>query len=399
MRICAVTAYPPSRAGIADYGAHLAQRLARDPRVESLTVLADRAPGANPRERAGRVDVHRVWRRNSLGTCATLLSAVQSVRPDVVWFNLGVTMFGTRLSAAAGGLVAPLCTSMLGYRTVVTLHELPALTNLPALGFRPGALRLGLSLAPRLVLRADLVVVTLGHYRRYLMERHGAGNVRHIAHGAYNEPECADEPAQETVLVFGTFGPHKDPGVVAEAVTRLRRRGRVVRLLVAGADNPRYPGFMAACRERHGLNGSWIGYVPAERLGALFARSTVVVVPPLASTGSSGVIYRAMSHGRAVLASDLLDYRALAEDENLELAWFEPGNPAALAEALEALLDDRKRRQRVVRHNLEAMKRLGPAQTVEAYLAEFANGGARMSDPHVFPARDPIQVLERGGAR
>ncbi len=106
-----------------------------------------------------------------------------------------------------------------------------------------------------------------------------------------------------------------------------------------------------------------------------------------------------MSHGRAVLASDLLDYRALAQDENLELAWFEPGNPAALAEALEALLDDRKRRQRVVRHNLEAMKRLGPAQTVEAYLAEFANGGARMSDPHMLPARDPIQVLERGGAR
>jgi len=199
--------------------------------------------------------------------------------------------------------------------------------------------------------------------------------------------------------VFGTFGPHKDPGVVAEAVARLRRGGRVVRLLVAGADNPRYPGFMSACRERHGLNGSWIGYVPAERLGALFARATVVVVPPLASTGSSGVIYRAMSYGRAVLASDLRDYRALAQDENLELAWFEPGNPADLAMALEALLDDRKRRQRVVQHNLEAMTRLGPAQTVEAYLAEFANGHARMSDAHRLPGRDSVQVLERSGER
>src|SRR5207245_2537606 len=133
MRICAVTAYPPSRAGIADYGAHLAQRLARDPRVESLTVLADRAPGANPRERAGRVDVHRVWRRNSLGTCATLLSAVQAVRPDVVWFNLGVPMFGPRPSAAAGGLVAPLCTRILGCRTVGTPNYLTDLTNLTAL--------------------------------------------------------------------------------------------------------------------------------------------------------------------------------------------------------------------------------------------------------------------------
>jgi glycosyltransferase involved in cell wall biosynthesis len=397
MRICAISSFPPTRAGIADYGAHLAEHLARDPRVESVTVLADRGPGALPHEPAGRLDVRRVWRRDGAGTCRALLRAVQSVRPDVVWFNLGLTMFGTRLAAAAGGLVAPLCTSMMGYRTVVTLHELPALTNLPALGLRPGAHRFGLSLVPKMVLRADLVVVTLGHYRRYLMERHGASNVRHIAHGSYDAPQWADEPERETVLVLGTFGPHKDPGVVAEAVARLRRRGQAVQFVVAGADHPRYPGFMAECRLRYGLNGSWIGYVPSEQLSALFARATVVVVPPRASTGSSGVIYRAMSHGRAVLASDLRDYRGLARDENLELAWFEPGNPAALADALEALLHDRKRRQQIVAHNLRAMRRLGPAQTVDAYLAGFADGDATTVPRPVVKPRDLVHAREPGG--
>ncbi len=212
MRICAISSFPPTRAGIADYGAHLAEHLARDPRVESVTVLADRGPGALTHEPAGRLDVRRVWRRDGAGTCRALLRAVQSVRPDVVWFNLGLTMFGTRLAAAAGGLVAPLCTSMMGYRTVVTLHELPALTNLPALGLRPGAHRFGLSLVPRLVLRADLVVVTLDHYRRYLMERHGASNVRHIAHGSYDEPEWADEPERASLrrrwrVCVGGVGP------------------------------------------------------------------------------------------------------------------------------------------------------------------------------------------------
>ncbi len=395
MKICAISSFPPTLAGVADYGAHLAQCLAGDPRVESVTVLADLAPGAPPRERAGRVDVRRVWMRDRAGTCRALLRAVQSVRPDVVWFNLGVTMFGTRL-AAAGGLVAPLWTSRLGYRTVVTLHELPALTNLPALGLRAGAYRLGLSLVPRFVLRADLVVVTLDHYRRYLVDRHGASNVRHIAHGAYDEPHCADEPAEETVLVFGTFGPHKDPGVVAEAVARLRRRGRAVRLLVAGTDHPRYPGFMAECRVRHGLDGSWIGYVPAEQLPSLFARATVVVVPPRASSGSSGVIYRAMTHGRAVVASDLPDYRGLAQDENLEFAWFEPGNSGHLAAALKALLDDPQRRQRIVSKNLGAMVRLGPAQTVEAYVAEFANEDARKVGKPVGHQTDLVNVFARG---
>jgi len=397
MKICAVSAYPPTLAGIADYGAHLAHHLARDPRVERVTVLADTVPGARPVERDGGVDVHRVWTRDSTGTGVRLLRAVQSLRPDVVWLNLGITMFGTRLSGAAGGLLAPLWLRALGYRTVVTLHELPALTDLSALGLRSRPHRMTLSLVPQVMLRTNLVVVTLDRYRRFLMERHRARNVAHIAHGAYDEPQVAEEPAQETVLVFGTFGPHKDPGVVADAVSRLRQKRPTLRLLVAGGDHPRYPGYMADCRRRNGLNGSWVGYVAAEQLGALFAQATVVVVPPRASTGSSGVIYRAMSHGRAVLASDLHDYRGLAEDENLELAWFPPGNPAVLADALDALLDDRARRQHAVHHNLDAMRRLGPSHTVDAYLTQFAEiqmrSGVGVSSSALEPA------LERGGAR
>src|SRR5260370_40134924 len=107
MRICAISSFPPTRAGIADYGAHLAEHLARDPRVESVTVLADRGPGALTHEPAGRLDVRRVWRRDSAGPCRALLRGVQSVGPDVVWFDLGVTMVGTRLAHASALVVAP----------------------------------------------------------------------------------------------------------------------------------------------------------------------------------------------------------------------------------------------------------------------------------------------------
>ena len=397
MRICAISAFPPTIAGTADYGAHLVQHLARDPGVEAVIVLADQVPGAPDRERIGRVDVRRVWRRDRAGTSLAVLRELRSVRPDVVWFNLGLTMFGTGPAAAALGLIALLCPSVLGYRLVVTLHELPPLSNFAGLGLRAGPGHFAASLVPRVVLRADRVVVTLDRYRRFLTDLCGAGNVVHIAHGAYSEPEFADEPERETALVFGTFGPHKDPGLVAEAVARLRPRRPAIRLVVAGADHPRFPGFMADCRARHRLNGSWIGYVPAERLGALFAAATVVVVAPRASSGSSGVIYRAMSHGRAVLASDLLDYRGLAQDEDLELTWFEPGNPASLASSLEVLLDDPKCRRRVAMHNLEALQRLGPTQTADAYLAAFdgADGWA-MARPN-RPGGHQAPALEAGG--
>ncbi len=371
MRIAVVSSFPPTIGGIADYGKHMALHLKGDPRVEDLTVLADQAPGSPRIQRVAGVHVLRVWRRDGAGTGPALLRAVTTLRPDVVWFNLGLTMFGTRPIAAISGLIAPLSTALLGYRTVVTLHELPALANLAALGLRTAAARLGAAVVPRLVLSADTVVVTLDRYRRFLVERYGAANIRRIPHGAYGPPEAPGEPEQETALVFGTFGPHKEPGLVAEAVASLRRTRPGLRLVVAGTDHPRYPGFMSAYCARHGLDGSWVGYVPAERLGALFARATVVVVPSVASTGSSGVIYRAISHGRAVLASDLLDHRGLAQDEDLKLAWFAPGDPIGLSGALDALLRDPERRRLVTRHNLETVKRLAPDRIVDAYLAAF----------------------------
>lgn len=371
MRIAVVSSFPPTIGGIADYGKHVARHLAADPRVEDVTVLADQAPGAPRNQHIAGVRVLRVWRRDGAGTGPALLRALTTLRPDVVWFNLGLTMFGTRPIAAASGLTAPLSTTVLGYRTVVTLHELPALANLAALGLRTAAARFGAAVVPRLVLSADTIVVTLDRYRRFLVERYGAGNIRRIPLGADGPPDCPGEPEQETVLVFGTFGPHKQPGLVAEAVAKVRRTRPGLRLVVAGTDHPRYPGFMTAYCARHGLTDSWVGYVPVERLGALFSNATVVVVPSMASTGSSGVIYRAISHGRVVLASDLLDFRGLALDEDLKLAWFAPGDPVSLAGSLDALLRDPEQRRMVTRHNLETAKRLGPTRIVDAYLAAF----------------------------
>jgi glycosyltransferase involved in cell wall biosynthesis len=371
VRIGVVSSFPPTIAGISDYGAHVTEYLAVDPRAESVTVFAEQLPGLPECQRVGQVEVRRVWRRNGIGTGPALLRALHSVRPDVVWFNLGLTMFGTRPIAAASGLLVPLVTTLLGYRTVVTLHELPALADLKALGLRSHQMRIGAALVPRLVLRASAVVVTLDRYRRFLIDRYGARNIRRIPLGGHDQVRNEAEPQQDTVLVFGTFGPHKEPGLVAEAVAQLRRTRPHLQLIVAGADHPRYPGFMADCCARHGLGGSWVGYVPPERLAALFAGATVVVVPSRTSTGASSVIYRAVSHARAVIASDLPDFRGLAQDEDLQLTWFAPGDSRGLARALDCVLSDADRRRRLVRHNMHTIERLKPAKIVDAYLAAF----------------------------
>jgi glycosyltransferase involved in cell wall biosynthesis len=238
----------------------------------------------------------------------------------------------------------------------------------------------------RALLRANAVVVTLDRYREHLASEMGARNVTHVAHQVPERSAHVDEPSDETVLVFGTFGPHKDPGLVARAVADLRASRPRLRLVVAGADNPRYPGFMDECRAAHDLGSSWRGYVPRADLPALFAESTVVVVPARASTGSSGVIHRAVAHGRAVLVSDLPDFRALAHEEDLALEWYRAGDATALTNALDGLLRDPSRRESLVRHNLASLARLSPRRTVDAYLAAFGRRervALVAAEPHV----------------
>jgi glycosyltransferase involved in cell wall biosynthesis len=245
----------------------------------------------------------------------------------------------------------------------------------------------------RALLHANAVVVTLDRYREHLVHEMGATNVTHVAHQVPEDAEPTDEPLDETVLVFGTFGPHKDPGLVARAVAQLRGSRPRLRLVVAGADNPRYPGFMERCRALHGLGSSWRGYVPRAELPALFAEATVVVVPALASTGSSGVIHRAVAHGRAVLVSDLPDFRALAREEDLALEWYRAGDAAALSDALGRLLTDAARRDSLVRHNRESLTRLSPRRTIDAYLAAFGRRDRlRSAGPEAH--RSPVLAVE-----
>ncbi len=108
---------------------------------------------------------------------------------------------------------------------------------------------------------------------------------------------------------------------------------------------------------------------------ATLARATVVVVPAHAATGASGVIHRAIGHGRALVVSDLPDHRALASEQGFGFAWFTPGSADDLGRALGTLLEDHTLRNELVVRNLRSLAVRTPARTVAAYLALFADTG------------------------
>jgi glycosyltransferase involved in cell wall biosynthesis len=116
------------------------------------------------------------------------------------------------------------------------------------------------------------------------------------------------------------------------------------------------------------------------QLRGLFARARVVVLPYTATTGSSSVLHRAAAFGRPMVASDLPDMRAVADEENLLVNYAPPGEAAGLAEALARLLADPERQAAQARHNYEAMRAMTLDHTCARYVALFGQAAGRGLD-------------------
>jgi len=133
MKICLVTAFPPSRGGLSEYGFHIARELERNPLL-SVTVLADHVPDVpHGKEESS---VLRCWNFNDRKSAGKILQAVRDINPDIVWFNLLFTTFGHDPLAALRGLALPLQTRLSGFYTHVTLHHLMDFIDLEGAGVR-----------------------------------------------------------------------------------------------------------------------------------------------------------------------------------------------------------------------------------------------------------------------
>ena len=396
MNLCVVSPFPPELNGIGEYGWSVVHGLAQTGRFEAITVLSQR-PEAKVRaplpvqRSAGAfqtvVHTRHIWSRDEPLAAARLARAILAERPDAIWLNLDFTMFGASRPANFLGLLAPLLARGSGRPLVVTLHQILEATSPRSIGAKNGAVtHWGLRTATHLLLRADAVCVTLRSYEHTLRTHYGARNVHHIPLGAYGPLEYLSYPAgdqPDEILFFGFAAPFKGLTTLLDAYTELQRRRPRVSLTIAGTDHKRFPGYLSELRESmRARNGSgptrvrWLGPQTEAQLRDVFARARVVVLPYTATTGTSSVLHRAAAVGRPVIASDLPDLRAAAEEEGLLADYVPAGDPQALAAALDALLDDRPRQAAWARHNLAMMRTMTLDQTCARYLELFSGSGA-----------------------
>ncbi len=388
MRICLVTAFPPSTQRINEYGLHLAVHA--QAQGAEVIVLADQYQPRLP-ELDG-FNVQRCWAFNSPATPLRILKAARRLKPDVVWFNLVYSTFGDNPVAAFIGLCTPLLLRLCGIRTHVTLHHLMENVDLRHADIRFPRLYLWAgTFATRVLLKAHQVSVLLQTYRKALIERYGATNINVHGHGILGAmPEPPDFSRRQdafTVLAFGKFGRYKRLDVMLDAWPAVRQALPNARLIIAGQDHPNRVGYLAALAEKHRQDSSiqFLGYLPENSIGAVFSRCNVAVLPYSSSGGPSGVAHQAVQYGLPLIGSSIGDIITVCTEENLAIDYYRTDDAADLAEKIIALARDPERERRMAEQNYASALAMTMPRIVAQYLADF-----QQALPGSVPALVPV---------
>jgi glycosyltransferase involved in cell wall biosynthesis len=144
-------------------------------------------------------------------------------------------------------------------------------------------------------------------------------------------------PSQDGFLMFvGALGRHKGIDVLLEARRRMRNRPPLVLIGTPRTDTPHIDDPEVVIAHN----------VPSAQVMASWIRASAAVVPSTWNEPMGQVAIEATLAGRAVVASDIGGLRDVVEHGVTGLL-VPPGDPGALAVALDSVLDDPETRQRM----------------------------------------------------
>ncbi len=249
----------------------------------------------------------------------------------------------------------------LGYRTVVTIHDLVSFLFPETV---PRKYSLYMRLMTRLAVRSADRVIAVSHATKTDLEQvlgvpSGKIVVIHEAVG----PEFARPVSPEAVeavvrryglrrpycLFVGNLEPRKNLPTLIQAFAEVRRRlaptGRAPQLVLAGTRAWFHAGIFRAV-EQHQLGDDVVftDYVPLADLPALYAGATCFVFPSLYE-GFGLPVLEAMAAGAPVVAARAGSIPEVAGDAALLVDAHTPGE---LAAAIESVLTDPALRERLV---------------------------------------------------
>jgi glycosyltransferase involved in cell wall biosynthesis len=384
MKLAVITAFPPSKVTLNEYGYHLVKNFAQKNEISEVILLCDKTQDAKQLDfkNSDKVKVRECWSFNSYTNIISIMDAIRAEKPDSVLINLQFMKFGDKKVPAALGLLIPWILRMNSIPTVSLLHNILEQVDLESAGFTDNKLAqrfynfVGTSLT-KFILKSDVVAVTINKYVDVLVKKYNVNNVIVIPHGTFDtidEPSFDLVPGPKQIMAFGKFGTYKKVEILIEAAILIRQHNsEPIEVVIAGTDSPNTPGYLKGVQEKYkdtpGIR--FTGYVEEKDVPVIFGDSTVVAFPYTSTTGSSGVLHQAGSYGKAVVMPDLGDLALLVEEEGYKGEFFNPESAASLAAALEKIINNDENRKAIAMQNFIAASALSMGTITDMYLSTF----------------------------
>jgi glycosyltransferase involved in cell wall biosynthesis len=389
-RLLVVSPYPPPADGIGSHTRMLADAL------RNHLHIAIAAPGGGLPVADLGAGVHRVLAPSRRAARLALLAGFD---PDALYLQFSIASYGGSLP----GLEHLLRRARRADLPVVTAFHEPhrELAALPVLGR---------TIYRRIAALTDVAVVYGEPARRALEQAAiGAGRVAEIPHGVPLLPAATtaeidalrtrERLSERVVLALGFIHPDKGADVLAEAARMVLGTLDDVTFVIAGQPRARRGAFRAFGRAdaRHlaGLRSqtAWAGdrvrfpgFVGDEDLPALLGAATVMALPYRRIT-QSGIAHLCVAGAVPAVASRLAGLESTLGDGAV---YVPPGEPAPLAAALMAVLEDGRSRERqgaVLAARREAWKPAAVAERIVTVLDDLLGTTARQRDPVIAGAR------------
>ena len=389
LRLALVSAFPPGRQSLNEYGLHLAREFAARSDVAEVIVLADTldAP-AEELDLGPKIRVERVWQFNSLKAGPAILRALKREGAEAVVWNLQMATFGDREAPAALGLAAPMFARLLGWKSGVLAHNIIAgidldNTQLKGKPLRQALVRAGSAAVARALTAASYLTVPVRSYAEILSASFPRAAVHHLPHGTFDTTPHQTAPLAQRpkrIVTMGKFGTYKRLETLLAAFDLMRENAGFAdyELVIGGTDHPGTPGYVdrvAASRVNdHGVR--FHGYVAEDDIAAFFSEARLSVFDYSATTGSSGVLHQTASYGAVPVFPFIGDFVDVSRDEGLNGFNYAANDAADMARAMETALTD-----------LQAAQAMGEANrraTLDMPLADVAAFHVERLRP-VFP--------------
>lgn len=362
IKIVALTTFPPSTSPLSSFGYHAMLRFLEDEHVSQIFVLSDHTQDdsfTHP-----KIIFDFCWHYNSLFNPIRVVNSILKIRPDLVWINLQYTSFGNKAIPAFLGLMIPSIIKLLGYPTIIVLHNFLEAADIDKMGisvskFKKYPMFIGDKIAMRSIMTADRIFTMVEDYYKLLNEKYPRASLELIKHDLYYAPKFNPPTGKKKqVFTLGYFGTYKKLEVLFEAFKIVNVRNNEAKLKIAGRSSPLKAKYLETLFRQFSEETSsveFVGYISDENLGDLFQEANVIVLTNSTIAGSSGVFQLAATYGRPVVAPNISYFKNLKE-EGWGIVLYTHNTVQNLADVLVDILEKPDMQIELGRRNFDKVK-------------------------------------------